>query len=251
MIVACACVVVGMCARGAHALAFSGTHSDNSPFATKASLQAALAHANCLGGDATGVSCVDGSASPGLPIANWNVRGVVDMSGLFNGQSTFDGDITRWDVSSVTDMSAMFQGATAFNQNISSWDVSSVKNMANMFTSAAAFNQDITNWNTAAIAANRYADSDDMFRGATAWLAAYSPLYLWVKLDGPPSLWTKGAAPPPTSGPPGAPGATIDDFPEWGVALVALSFVVSTVTSVVIILRALFVRKVAKSVSRV
>ena len=48
------------------------------------------------------------------------------MSYLFNGNTSFNQDISNWDVSNVTNMSVMFNGATSFNQDISSWDVSSV-----------------------------------------------------------------------------------------------------------------------------
>ena len=77
--------------------------------------------------------------------------GIVDMSNLFNSNTTFNGDISHWDTSSVTDMSTMFFSATAFNQAIGNWDTSSVINMNSMFNTASAFNQDIGNWDTSSV----------------------------------------------------------------------------------------------------
>ena len=45
-------------------------------------------------------------------------------------------------------MSGVFDGATSFNQNISQWETANVVNMENLFRSATAFNQDISQWET-------------------------------------------------------------------------------------------------------
>ncbi len=50
------------------------------------------------------------------------------MGGMFDGASSFDGDVSGWDVSSVIYMDEMFNGA-AFNGDVSGWDVSSVEIM--------------------------------------------------------------------------------------------------------------------------
>ncbi|MEL7833408.1 BspA family leucine-rich repeat surface protein [Fodinibius sp. Rm-B-1B1-1] len=77
--------------------------------------------------------------------------GITDMSNLFNGAGSFNGDISHWDVSSVTDMQAMFMSATDFNQDLSSWDVSGVTNMRSMFNGATPFNQDLSGWDVSSV----------------------------------------------------------------------------------------------------
>ena len=59
-----------------------------------------------------------------------------------------DCSIAGWDVSNVRDMSGMFQGARSFNGDISKWDVSSVVTMKNMFRNAGSFKQNLcgTRW---------------------------------------------------------------------------------------------------------
>ncbi len=49
---------------------------------------------------------------------------VTDMSSMFHGADSFNGDISGWDVSGVTRMSEMFAEADSFNGDISGWDVS-------------------------------------------------------------------------------------------------------------------------------
>ena len=58
---------------------------------------------------------------------------VTDMSEMFGGASSFNGDLSSWDVSSVTDMSDMFGGATSFDRPLNAWVVSSVTDMSDMF----------------------------------------------------------------------------------------------------------------------
>ena len=46
--------------------------------------------------------------------ANIITTRVTNMSNLFNGESSFNGDISRWDTSNVTNMSYMFSLASAW-----------------------------------------------------------------------------------------------------------------------------------------
>ncbi len=84
-------------------------------------------------------------------IGSWDTSSVGDMSSMFDGASSFNQDIGSWDTSSVIDMSSMFWGASAFNQDIGGWDTSSVTGMSSMFNRADAFNQDIGGWDTSSV----------------------------------------------------------------------------------------------------
>jgi len=78
--------------------------------------------------------------------SNWDVSGITDMSEMFEGAESFNGDISTWDVSNVTTFNQMFSDNSSFNSDISNWDVSSVTDFGQMFENTASFNQDISNW---------------------------------------------------------------------------------------------------------
>jgi surface protein len=89
---------------------------------------------------------------------------IMDMSFVFQGNTTFNQDIGSWDVSNVTDMEGMFSRVFAFNQDIGNWDVSNVTNMNSMFNYAEVFNQDIGNWKVSNVT-----DMERMFSIAKAF----------------------------------------------------------------------------------
>ena len=60
--------------------------------------------------------------------------GITYMSGLFDGEVSFNGDISSWDVSSVTKMDYMFSGASSFDQNyLSDWTYNANVDKSNIF----------------------------------------------------------------------------------------------------------------------
>ena len=108
----------------------------------------------------------NGQTNP-VPFNNIVTTLMTDMSGMFEGASTFNQNIGSWDRTNVTDMSYMFEGASAFNQDLSNdWrNISSVtKNMRGMFYGASMFNQDIGLWDMLNVT-----DTRNMFYGATAF----------------------------------------------------------------------------------
>ena len=106
--------------------------------------------------------CISLTSIPG--ISDWNTSSIIDMSGMFAGASSFNGDLSLWNTSGVTDMSAMFTGAISFNSDLSLWNTSSVTNMYAMFRSATGFTSDLSLWNTSFVT-----DMSYMFSGATGF----------------------------------------------------------------------------------
>lgn len=94
-----------------------------------------------------------------VPIGEWVVSDVTDMSNLFSGIFDFNEDINGWDVSGVRNMENMFEDATAFNQDLDRWDVSEVTNMKNMFLGADKFDKDLSQ----AWTLNPQCDTENMF----------------------------------------------------------------------------------------
>ncbi|MCB0372830.1 MAG: BspA family leucine-rich repeat surface protein, partial [Muricauda sp.] len=84
-------------------------------------------------------------------IGNWDVSNVINMSHMFRNNPTFNQDLSDWDVSNVSNMNSMFDNATAFNGDISAWNVSNVGDMGSMFNDATAFNRDISGWDTSGL----------------------------------------------------------------------------------------------------
>lgn len=77
---------------------------------------------------------------------NWDVSNVTNMDYMFGSCYRFNQDLSEWDVSNVRDMSYMFLNCTLFNQDLSKWDVSNVRVMTGMFRNCINFNQDISGW---------------------------------------------------------------------------------------------------------
>ena len=90
-----------------------------------------------------------------IPIGDWNVTNVTDMSNLFadtiESLEEFNEPLNGWDVSNVTNMKMMFQDCTDFNQPLNNWNVSKVTNMAQMFHNCKVFNQPLDNWDVSKV----------------------------------------------------------------------------------------------------
>ena len=68
-----------------------------------------------------------------VPIGDWDVSNVTDMSKLFSDMELLNESLNNWNVSNVTNMSLMFTRCTSFNQPLDKWNVSNVTNMDGMF----------------------------------------------------------------------------------------------------------------------
>ncbi|MEX0721467.1 MAG: BspA family leucine-rich repeat surface protein [Balneolaceae bacterium] len=101
-----------------------------------------------------------GASSFNGDLSGWDVSNVTRMSSMFSGASSFNGDLSVWDVSIVTTMSSMFSGASSFNGDLSDWDVSNVTNMSSMFSRASSFNADLNGWDVSNVT-----NMSSMFQG--------------------------------------------------------------------------------------
>jgi len=141
--------------------------------------------------------------------------------------------------------------------------VSSVLEMGQMFKNAVSFDANILDWKTTAIT-EKFDDNptgdggrrraiENMFLGATAWLAKYRRIPVMSLSDyndydydynagdrhdfdtfGPPSAWilrpdANGSG--GSNGSDGLSGSSGSDFPEWGIALAGVALALSAVTS--------------------
>ena len=94
----------------------------------------------------------DGEASFNQDISSWDTSNVTNMTDTINQLLHFViRNIGYWDVSNVTNFYKIFLGATAFNNNststINNWDISSAKKVIlEMFAGASNFNQPLGNW---------------------------------------------------------------------------------------------------------
>ena len=120
----------------------------------------------------------DGASSFNGDISSWDVDIVTDMSGMFSGASSFNGDISSWDVDIVTDMSSMFSGASSFNRPLDSWDVYIVTDMSSMFSGASSFNRPLESWDPAFVT-----DMSSMFSGASSFNGGISSWDVYIVTD--------------------------------------------------------------------
>ncbi len=93
-----------------------------------------------------------------------DLSGVTDLHGMFEGASSFNGDISSWNTSNITNISSTFAGATSFNRDLNAWDVSNVTSMSSMFSGANSFDGNISGWNTSSVT-----NMSSMFAGATSF----------------------------------------------------------------------------------
>lgn len=114
---------------------------------TKSQITPSNAETTCTSGLTSTRFMFNGVSSFNGDISSWDVSSVTDMRGMFFDATSFAGEIDYWDVSNVTDMSFMFAKANSFNGNLNSWNVGNVTAMEGMFDAANAFNQDLNNWN--------------------------------------------------------------------------------------------------------
>ncbi len=141
-----------------------------------------------LSGVADMTSMFSGATSFDGDLSSWDVSAVTDMNGMFDGASSFNQPLNDWDVPQVTDMNGMFYSASSFDQPLNGWNVSQVTDMGNMFVSASSFNQPLSGWDVSQVT-----DMSYMFNSASDF---NQPLSSWdvSKVTGMSSMFQNAAA---------------------------------------------------------
>jgi len=81
-----------------------------------------------------------------IPIGQWDVSEVTNMSAVFMGHTNFNEPLNTWNVSNVTSMKMMFSGCKRFNQPLDQWNVGRVTDMYGMFGGCEDFDQPLNAW---------------------------------------------------------------------------------------------------------
>lgn len=87
----------------------------------------------------------------GAGVEDWNVEKVYAFTGMFNGATIFNGDVSGWDVGFCTTFRNMFRQTDLFNCDLSAWDMSLAIDISDMFREAKSFNGDVTTWDTSSV----------------------------------------------------------------------------------------------------
>ena len=136
----------------------SGAFSNCTNLISNATDSPILINATTLNGMFEGATSFTGDLS------NWDVSNIEDMNNMFQDASNFDGNLNSWDVSNVISMSSMFRGAASFNSQLSNWNVSNVNFMSSMFRGATSFNQNLNSWDVSNVNS-----MNSMFEEATSF----------------------------------------------------------------------------------
>ncbi|MEQ9659156.1 BspA family leucine-rich repeat surface protein, partial [Fulvivirga sp.] len=120
-----------------------------------------------------------GATSFNGDISAWNTTGITFMLGTFSGATSFNQNLTGWNVSNVTTMQELFSGATSFNNGEApgasgsplSWTTTSLQNTNAMFLGASSFNQNVNSWDVSGVT--------DMFRMFESATVFNQPLNTW------------------------------------------------------------------------
>jgi len=94
------------------------------------------------GWDTSNLTCLidsfRGTTSFNKSLSTWDVGNVLFFIDCFKDAKLFTGlGLPGWNTSSAISFSGMFNGASAFNQDLSSWDISSLTSAADMLTGTA------------------------------------------------------------------------------------------------------------------
>ena len=159
------------------------------------------------GWDTSNLTSLNGSfqetSSFNQSLGSWDVGNVQFFIDTFNGSKLFVGlGLPGWNTSSAVSFSGMFNGASAFNQDLSSWDISSLTSASDMLTGTAISQ---SNWDSLLIGWATQApniQNNVTLSDIPVIHSAGKPKDAYDKLVSAPYNWTitdlGGAAPPPS-----------------------------------------------------
>lgn len=75
-------------------------------------------------------------------ISSWNTSSMTNMTGIFNGCTSFNQSVSGWTVSNCTTLTELFRGCTSFNQPIT-WTVKNGANLSGMLQDCTGYNQEV------------------------------------------------------------------------------------------------------------
>ena len=84
-------------------------------------------------------------------ISGWDVRSVLDMTGMFMNADAFAQSLKQWKTNHVRSFEDMFRGSQNFAGDIGKWNVASALSVAGMFAEST-FNMNISEWNAVQVA---------------------------------------------------------------------------------------------------
>jgi surface protein len=105
-----------------------------------------------------------GCTSFNQDISGWDVSGISEFTNMFFGASAFNQPLNNWVTSSAIGFVGMFAGAISFNQDLNGWDVDQVTSFERMFDGAVTFNKPLDSWQTGSVT-----NTASMFRNASAF----------------------------------------------------------------------------------
>jgi surface protein len=116
------------------------------------------------------VSAFDGNTSFNQDISGWNTVNIAYMAAMFRGASSFNQNIGNWNTGKTTQMQSVFNNASSFNQDLSAWDVSKVTTTTSMFQGATIFNQNLSAWDVSnVLTMNSMFQTTTAFNGQLNW----------------------------------------------------------------------------------
>ena len=113
----------------------------------------------------------EGATSFNGNVAGFDTSQVRSFDSMFRGAKSFDRDVSEWDLSSCESLASAFYMADTFNGALP-WNVSSCVDMSFTFAGAASFSgQGLTDWDTSRVRTMKalFQESESMSADLSGW----------------------------------------------------------------------------------